>query len=162
LFSKTDTFKRALVYWNRAATQGYHIARLKLGDYYYYGKGTVVDYQQAATHYKYATEISHMPQAMFNLAYMHENGLGLRKDMHLAKRFYDMAAETSVEAYVPVTLALLKLNILFYLDNSLFAKSTYLNLVTHPSHYFGQLWDIYLMTVLAGIITLLYFVRRRN
>ena len=94
LFTKTDSLKRALLYWNRAATQGYHLARIKLGDYYYYGRGTIVDYQQAATHYKYASDISHNPQAMFNLAYMHENGLGIKKDLHLAKRFYDMAFDT--------------------------------------------------------------------
>jgi SEL1 protein len=152
--------KRALINWNRAAAQGYHIARLKLGDYYFYGRGTQVDYQQAASHYKYASEISHNPQAMFNLAYMHENGLGLRKDMHLAKRFYDMASETSSEAYVPVALALFKLNLLFYFEGTF--KQNQFEFLSHPSHYFGDLWDIYLMTVLAGIITLLYFIRRRN
>jgi SEL1 protein len=160
LFTKAESLKRALVNWNRAASQGYHIARLKLGDYYYYGRGTPVDYQQAASHYKYASEISHNPQAMFNLAYMHENGLGLRKDMHLAKRFYDMASETSSEAYVPVALALFKLNIFFYLEGTF--KQNYFEFLSHPSYYFGNLWDIYLMTVLAGIITLMYFIRRRN
>lgn len=163
--------KRALVNWNRAAVQGYHIARLKLGDYYYYGKGTQVDYQQAASHYKYASEISHNPQAMFNLAYMHENGLGLRKDMHLAKRFYDMASETSSEAHVPVALALFKLNLLFYFESFFNIKNNinnrnsninfYNDLFVNPSYYFGNLWDIYLMSFLAGIITLMYFMRRR-
>ena len=37
---------------------------------------------------------------MFNLGYMHELGLGMKRDIHLAKRFYDMAAETSVDAKV--------------------------------------------------------------
>lgn len=123
LFSRSESLKRALVNWNRAAGQGYHIARLKLGDYYYYGKGTPVDYQQAALHYKSASESSHNPQAMFNLAYMHENGLGLRKDAHLAKRFYDMASETSAEAYLPVALALFKLNFMFWFE-SFFSKSS--------------------------------------
>ena len=36
--------------------------------------------------------------------------------MHLAKRFYDMAAETSVDAHVPVTLALIKLGLFYGLD----------------------------------------------
>lgn len=38
------------------------------------------------------------------------------QDVHLAKRFYDMAAETSVDAHVPVTLALIKLGLLYGLD----------------------------------------------
>ena len=116
LFSKSDSYKRALLYWNRAATQGYYIARLKLGDYYYYGFGTEIDYQQAASHYKYAYDVNRNAQAVFNLAYMHEKGLGLRRDIHLAKRFYDLAAEASVDAYLPVTLALIKLNFLFYFE----------------------------------------------
>lgn len=35
--------------------------------------------------------------------------------MHLAKRFYDMAAEASADAQVPVALALAKLALLFSL-----------------------------------------------
>ena len=39
---------------------------------------------------------------------MHELGLGMKQDIHLAKRFYDMAADTSADAKVPVYLALTK------------------------------------------------------
>jgi hypothetical protein len=35
------------------------------------------------------------------------------QDIHLAKRCYDMAAETSADAKVPVALALMKLSLLF-------------------------------------------------
>lgn len=161
LFTKLDIYKRALVYWERSAAQGYNIARLKLGDYYYYGKGTGVDYQQAASHYKYASEVSHNPQAMFNLAYMHENGLGLRRDMHLAKRFYDMASETSSEAHVPVVLALFKLNFLFFLEDFLKTNNS-LDFLFNPSERFGEFWDVYLMSVLAGVFAVIYLLRRRG
>jgi len=40
---------------------------------------------------------------------MHENGIGIDQDFHLAKRFYDQALETNKEAYLPVTMALFKL-----------------------------------------------------
>jgi len=49
---QNQTFTRALIHWDRAAEQGYSTARLKLGDYHYYGKGTEVDYEIAASHYK--------------------------------------------------------------------------------------------------------------
>lgn len=58
-----------------------------------------------------ATDQQHNAQAMFNLAYMHEQGLGMQKDWHLSKRYYDMAAITSTDAKVPVALALFKLSI---------------------------------------------------
>ena len=36
--------------------------------------------------------------------------------MHLAKRFYDLAAETSSDAFIPTTLALGRLNLIFALE----------------------------------------------
>lgn len=63
-----------------------------------------------------AAEQQHNAQAMFNLGYMHEQGLGMKKDWHLAKRCYDSAAETSVDAKVPVALALVKLTLLFKME----------------------------------------------
>jgi SEL1 protein len=33
--TKQERYKKALIYWNRAAIQGFHYARVKLGDYYY-------------------------------------------------------------------------------------------------------------------------------
>ena len=36
-FDQAETHKRALLQWTRAATQGFSTARVKLGDYHYYG-----------------------------------------------------------------------------------------------------------------------------
>lgn len=58
---------------------GNTIARIKLGDYHYYGMGTDVDYEQAIQHYRVAGEQNNNAQAMYNLAYMHEAGLGLKQ-----------------------------------------------------------------------------------
>lgn len=48
-------------------------------------------------------------QAMFNLGYMHEHGLGLPLDLHLAKRYYDQALDVDPAAKLPVSLALVSL-----------------------------------------------------
>lgn len=64
-----------------------------------------------------AADQQHNAQAMFNLGYMHEQGLGMKKDWHLAKRCYDSAAETSVDAKVPVSLALIKLSLLTTIES---------------------------------------------
>ena len=113
LFDEREMWKRALVYWTRSAAQGYSAARVRLGDYYYYGWGTDRDFETAALHYRIASDQQNNAQAMFNLGYMHELGHGMRQDIHLAKRFYDMAAETSADAKVPVALALAKLGFVF-------------------------------------------------
>jgi SEL1 protein len=77
LFSTNESLVRALRYWSRAAAQGSGAAQVKLGDYHYYGLGTPVDYEAAAAHYRLASEQQNNAQAMFNLGYMHEQGLGM-------------------------------------------------------------------------------------
>lgn len=162
LVGENETFPRALLHWNRAAAQGYTLARLKLGDYHYYGYGTEIDYETAFIHYRLASEQQHSAQAMFNLGYMHEKGLGIKQDIHLAKRFYDMAAEASPDAQVPVFLALCKLGVLYatqYLQE--------LNVKEVMSHVdmdqlLGPEWDLYLMTIIALLLGTVIAYRQRQ
>ena len=54
-------------------------ARVKVGDYHFYGQGTKVNYETAAFHYTMAQEQHRSAQAIFNLGYMHERGLGMKR-----------------------------------------------------------------------------------
>lgn len=67
--------------------------------------------ENAAACYQAAAESLRSAQAMWNLGWMHETGTGVEQDYHLAKRYYDMALETNKEAYLPVKLSLLKLQV---------------------------------------------------
>ncbi|XP_030052207.1 protein sel-1 homolog 2 [Microcaecilia unicolor] len=109
ILRKDAVYPLAFLLWNRAAAQGNAFARVKIGDYHFYGIGTKIDHATAASHYRLASEQHRSAQAMFNLAYMYEHGLGTEKDISLARRLYDLAAEASPEAYVPVFFALIKL-----------------------------------------------------
>lgn len=131
---------------------------MKLGDAHYYGKGTRIDYEAAATHYRSASEQQHNAQAMFNLGYMHERGLGLALDRHLAKRCYDLAAEASPDAKIPVTLALMKLFLLFGLDY--LQEFSLIDNLMKMSQIFGQNWDLYLIGLLTGMVSLIIYFRR--
>ncbi|XP_026480336.1 protein sel-1 homolog 1 [Ctenocephalides felis] len=150
-------FVRALLYWGRAAAQGYSTAQVKLGDYHYYGLGTPVDYEMAASHYRLASEQQHNAQAMFNLGYMHEQGLGMAKDTHLAKRCYDLAAETSTDAKIPVAFALFKLSLMFHWK-SLTEDS--LSSVFDLDEMLSSNWDLYLISILTAMIGVLVYFRR--
>ncbi|KAJ1529472.1 hypothetical protein ONE63_006247 [Megalurothrips usitatus] len=158
--NQEEMFVRALMYWGRAASQGYSAAQVKLGDYHYYGLGTPVDYEIAASHYRHASDHQHNAQAMFNLGYMHEQGLGMQQDIHLAKRCYDRAAETNNDAKVPVYLALMKLSVIFVLKH--FEEGNwqddifFLNL----NKLLGPYWDLYLITALLGLLIALVRFRR--
>lgn len=101
----------ALTHWTRSARQSNIDSLVKMGDYYLKGIGTPADMEKAASCYAAACEYHKSAMAYYNLAWMHENGAGLDQDFHLAKRYYDLALETNEEAYLPVTLSLLKLRI---------------------------------------------------
>lgn len=150
---------RALQYWSRAAGQGYSAAQVKLGDYYYYGLGTGnVDYETAASHYRMASEQQHNAQAMFNLAYMHEQGLGMKKDIHLAKRFYDLAAETNVDAKIPVALALLKLQFMYKIES--LQEDNIFKLIMSLDENIQSNWDLYLITIVTILLGMIIYSRR--
>ncbi|KAM9294687.1 protein sel-1 homolog 1 [Gastrophryne carolinensis] len=162
LVGENETFPRALLHWNRAAAQGYTLARLKLGDYHYYGYGTDVDYETAFIHYRLASEQQHSAQAMFNLGYMHEKGLGIKQDIHLAKRFYDMAAEASPDAQVPVFLALCKLGLLYATQYLQEVNVKELLSRLDMDQLLGPEWDLYLMTIIALLLGTVIAYRQRQ
>ncbi|KAJ6104896.1 Tetratricopeptide-like helical [Penicillium sp. IBT 16267x] len=99
----------ALIYWTRSAKQANIDSLIKMGDYYLAGTGAVSDAEKASTCYHNAAEAHHSAQAYWNLGWMHENGVAVAQDFHMAKRYYDLALETNKEAYLPVKLSLLKL-----------------------------------------------------
>lgn len=101
----------ALIYWTRSARQSNVDSLVKMGDYYLAGLGTAADPEKASTCYHTAAEAHHSAQAYWNLGWMHENGVAVEQDFHMAKRYYDLALETNQEAYLPVKLSLIKLRI---------------------------------------------------
>jgi len=110
-----DDASLALVYYTRSAKQTNIDSLLKMGDFYLLGIGTnnsVPDLDKASTCYTTAAESHHSAQALWNLGWMHENGVGpIEQDFHMAKRYYDLALEMNKEAYLPVKLALVKLRL---------------------------------------------------
>eukprot|EP01052_Picozoa_sp_SAG31_P035508 SAG31_NODE_4295_length_3374_cov_2.224733_3_plen_593_part_00 len=104
--NNAERYRLALHYFTLSAQQSNAASLLKLADYSYYGLGTDVDYEGSAAYYMQASEMR-SPQAYFNLGFMHQFGLGLPQDFHLAKRFYDMTlqASDSAAAQAPVFLA---------------------------------------------------------
>ena len=101
-----DSEARALSMYALSASQGNADAHLRLGDFHYYGMGWLeVDKKEAARFYQHAADLHHT-HAIFNLGVMHEAGDGVEQDFHLAKRFYDQAAEYNSEARVPRVVAL--------------------------------------------------------
>lgn len=101
----------ALIYWTRSAKQANIDSMVKMGDYYFNGYGTPREYLKASSCYHSAAEGHHSAQAFWNLGWMHEHGIAVDQDFHMAKRYYDLALETNDEAYLPVKLSLIRLRL---------------------------------------------------
>ncbi|XP_045837148.1 protein sel-1 homolog 2 isoform X2 [Meles meles] len=155
ILEKEKMYPMALLLWNRAAIQGNAFARVKIGDYHYYGYGTKKDYQTAATHYSIAADKYHSAQAMFNLAYMYEHGLGIAKDIHLARRLYDMAAQTSPDAHIPVFFALMKLEAMHLLRDILFFNFTMRWKWMKLDNTLGPHWDLFVIGLIVAVLVFL-------
>ncbi|PWZ00052.1 hypothetical protein BCV70DRAFT_200223 [Testicularia cyperi] len=131
-----STDRLALIHWTRSAAQDNVDAMVKMGDYYFHGIGTgnpgQAAYEKAAACYSAAADRQVSALAYWNMGWMYEKGIGVaRQDFHLAKRYYDMAVEVNEEAYLPVTLSLIKLHVralwaaLFRSDSSASAISLF-------------------------------------
>ncbi|KAM7172913.1 protein sel-1 homolog 2 [Macrochelys suwanniensis] len=155
ILSNDQKYPLALLLWNRAAAQGNAFARVKTGDYHFYGYGTKRDYVTAAIHYSRAVD-HHIAQAMFNLAYMYEHGLGIPKDIHLAKRWYDLAAQTSPDASIPVFLARIKLEVkLLFSEMQLFKQFTSSWKMSKLDTVLRPHWDLFALVVIVILLVLL-------
>jgi SEL1 protein len=104
----------ALIYWTRSAKQANIDSLIKMGDYYLSGTGIGADPEKASICYHTAAEAHYSAQAYWNLGWMHENGVAVEQDFHMAKRYYDLALEANAEAYLPVKLSLIKLRMRSY------------------------------------------------
>lgn len=113
-FSSSECQKRALMLFGLSAFERNPEAFLQLGDFYYYKKGrkgAKVDvmqgdngHKEAAVYYHKAADLR-QAHALFNLGLMYEVGDGVDQDFHLAKRYYDLAAEVDQRARIPRDIA---------------------------------------------------------
>lgn len=101
----------ALRYYTRSAAQQNLIALVKAGDFHLKGFGTVPNPEKAVSLWTTAADSRMVPQALWNLGWSYENGIGVEQDFHLAKRYYDACLEVDKRAYFPVSLSLLKLRL---------------------------------------------------
>ncbi|XP_059576107.1 protein sel-1 homolog 2 isoform X2 [Alligator mississippiensis] len=144
----------AFLLWKRAAAQGNAFARVKTGDYHFYGYGTKKNYVTAAFYYSLAAD-HHNAQAMFNLAYMFEHGLGIPKDIYLARMWYAVAAKTSPDASIPVFLATLKLEVTVFLREMKFFKIITQWKLSELDNILGPHWDLLVVAVIVILLLLL-------
>ena len=107
---------RGLGMFRRSSNQGNVQSNIKIGDYHFYKEPKSEDeeewleerdenYKKAATFYTIAAD-DNFHQAIFNLGVLHHFGLGVPRDPHLAKRYYDQAVTLYPDAKLPASMML--------------------------------------------------------
>ena len=81
----------ALLWYRKAADQGYADAQTRLGTMYNYGQGVTQDYGQAAAWYRKAAEQGN-PQAQAYLGLLYDKGQGVPQDYVQAHMWLNLAA----------------------------------------------------------------------
>lgn len=115
----------AISYYIRAFKQDNVDAGVVAGDIFY----QMGNYSKAVSAYQSAS-LKFSPQAIWNLGYMYEHGLGTEVDFHLAKRYYDQVLEHNSKLYLSVKLSVLKLRI-----------KSWLTWITNGKLKYGQMED---------------------
>lgn len=86
-YNKEDS-KKALLFYEKSAKQGYKPAQYTLGNMYFNGVGTEKDYDKAFYWFKNSkTEF-----ACFYMGYMYEKGLSVEQDYSKAIKWYEKSA----------------------------------------------------------------------
>ncbi|KAJ2862476.1 ERAD-associated protein, partial [Coemansia erecta] len=101
--------KQTLAYWTRAANQNMPDARAKQGDHFYHGWGVERSAEKAAAAYLISAKADSNGLAMWNLGWMYENGVGLERDLYMAKRWYDRSIEANEGGKLAANLSLIRL-----------------------------------------------------
>ena len=99
-----------------AAKEQDSFSYLRLGDFFYYGLIDNPDYEEAAEFYENvikgsSNEQSYMAQAYYNLAYMHQYGLGVEKDFNKSWIYYNKTYELNRYSFFTVKISQFMLDI---------------------------------------------------
>ncbi|CCD24376.1 ubiquitin ligase complex subunit HRD3 NDAI_0D00620 [Naumovozyma dairenensis CBS 421] len=101
----------AITYFSRAFKQNNVDAGVVAGDIYY----DMGQFDKAISIYQSAA-LKMSPQAVWDLGYMYEHGLGVPKDIHLAKRYYDQILEINHKLFIASKLSVWKLQFNIWID----------------------------------------------
>ena len=112
--------QRAAFFYSRSGKMDNSEATRKVGDVFY----RLGDPISAVAHYILASKLSSPdPEALFNIGYAYETGIGLRKDLWSALDMYTSSLAHGKSGKIAVTLALSKVRGKIFLDSLFNAKS---------------------------------------
>ncbi|XP_048204737.1 protein sel-1 homolog 2 isoform X2 [Perognathus longimembris pacificus] len=145
-------YKLAFKYFYLASQSGQPLAIYYLAEMYATGTGVLRSCRTAVE--KRLTFLRKRRCIQWHFSYGTEL---LFKDIHLARRLYDMAAQTSPDAHIPVFFALMKLETMHLLRDILFFNFTMRWKWMKLDNTIGPYWDLFVIGLLVA--TLIFLLR---
>lgn len=143
-------FQRAAFFYRRSAQMDNAEARKKVGDAFY----KLGDEISAVAHYIVAAKAENPdPEAMFNLGYAYETGIGLKKDLWSAMDLYAASLSRGKSGRIAVRLALAKVKaklILEKLKNT--RRSKYRKSPMKPKKESDKVITMFITLLFIGVI----------
>lgn len=93
---------------------------------------------------------------------MHEKGLGPKRNLSEAQRFYRKTMEQNADAYYPAILALTKVRLEAFLEDFILSARVFTSETIYPRHTADSVWDLFFITILAGLMGILFRIRRNR
>nr|XP_010589827.1 protein sel-1 homolog 2 [Loxodonta africana] len=143
-------YKLAFKYFYLASQSGQPLAIYYLAEMYATGKGVLRSCRTAVE--KRLKSLRKRRCIQWHFSY----GIELPfKDIHLARRLYDMAAQTSPDAHIPVFFALLKLETVHFLRDILFFNFTMRWKWMKLDNTLGPYWDLFVIGLIVALLIIL-------
>ncbi|XP_004687216.1 PREDICTED: protein sel-1 homolog 2 [Condylura cristata] len=145
-------YKLAFKYFYLASQSGQPLAIYYLAEMYATGTGVVRSCRTAVEERLKFLKKRKCIQWLFSY------GIELpSKDIHLARRLYDMAAQTSPDAHIPVFFALMKLETVHLFQDILFFNFTMRWKQIKSDNTLGSYWDLFVIGLIVA--TLIFLLR---
>ncbi|XP_069352219.1 protein sel-1 homolog 2 isoform X2 [Eulemur rufifrons] len=148
-------YKLAFKYFYLASQSGQPLAIYYLAEMYATGTGVLRSCRTAVE--KRLKFLKKRRCIQWHFSY----GIGLPfKDIHLARRLYDMAAQTSPDAHIPVFFALMKLETVHMLRDILLFNFTMRWKWMKLDNILGPYWDLFVIGLIVAV--LIFLLRNRR
>lgn len=106
--------QRSLFFYSRAALLDNAYARKKIADAFFKAGDLVA---AASYYYSAAKSVPPSAEALFNLAYLFEHGIGLKRDLYSAIDMYNAALLSEKSAYIAVRLSVSRCRLKLFLKS---------------------------------------------
>ena len=154
--------QRAAAWFYRAAQGGDKMARIRLGDIFFYGTGLEKSVPAAAMANYLIAANEKDAEGAYSVGYLYEKGIGVPKDFYMARIYYENAIYIKPQAYWPMQFVLLKLSLLEKFDFDEIEFSKFIRIAAIVSLLMSLVWVMVMLYLFRDDLFMNNIIPRRR